>query len=122
VSLYCPVFYIDQCPRTEVGQLAESIVSRGGLIPDDIMLKIVTSELDSLNNKVSNFFYWFTLSLLIRVLALDSRWVPSNTWSGKDAQRPSQVCPNVLFVAPNLTLLQVAVDAAHSDCQLGCGR
>jgi adenylate kinase len=36
---------------TEVGQLAEGIVSRGGLIPDDIMLKVVTSKLDSLHNK-----------------------------------------------------------------------
>ena len=39
--------------RTEVGLLAEEIVASGGLLPDDIMLKVVTSKLDALHNKVS---------------------------------------------------------------------
>lgn len=40
--------------RTEVGQEAEDIVARGGLLPDEVMLKVVTSKLDALNlhNKV----------------------------------------------------------------------
>lgn len=38
--------------RTEVGQQAEGIVARGGLLPDEFMLKIVTTKLDSLQNKV----------------------------------------------------------------------
>ncbi|KAI0683691.1 ADK-domain-containing protein [Cytidiella melzeri] len=37
--------------RTEVGRMAETIVAAGELIPDDIMLKVVTSKLDSLHNK-----------------------------------------------------------------------
>ena len=39
--------------RTEVGLLAEEIVASGGLLPDDIMLKVITSRLDLLHNKVS---------------------------------------------------------------------
>lgn len=38
--------------RTEVGREAEETVARGGLLPDQIMLKVVTSNLDSLHNKV----------------------------------------------------------------------
>jgi len=37
--------------RTEVGRMAEEIVATGGFIPDDIMLKILTSRLDALHNK-----------------------------------------------------------------------
>ncbi|KAH8107045.1 adenylate kinase [Cristinia sonorae] len=37
--------------RTEVGRMAEEIVATGGLLPDDIMLKVVTSKLDMLHNK-----------------------------------------------------------------------
>ena len=38
--------------RTEVGLIAEEIVAAGGLLPDDIMLKVVTSKLDMLHNQV----------------------------------------------------------------------
>jgi adenylate kinase len=38
--------------RTDVGREAEEIVARGGLLPDEIVLKVVTNELDSLRNKV----------------------------------------------------------------------
>ena len=40
--------------RTEVGLIAEEIVAAGGLLPDDIMLKVVTSKLDMLHNKVKS--------------------------------------------------------------------
>lgn len=36
---------------TEVGRIAEEIVATGGLLPDDIMLKVVASKLDLLHNK-----------------------------------------------------------------------
>lgn len=36
---------------TQIGQQAEEIMARGGLVPDDLMLKIVTSKLDGLHNK-----------------------------------------------------------------------
>ncbi|KAG6866960.1 hypothetical protein C0991_003876 [Blastosporella zonata] len=36
---------------TEVGREAEETVARGGLIPDEIMLKVVTSKLNYLHNK-----------------------------------------------------------------------
>jgi hypothetical protein len=39
--------------RTDVGREAEEIVARGGLIPDAIMLKVVTDKLNGLRNKVS---------------------------------------------------------------------
>ena len=32
--------------------IAEEIVAAGGLLPDEIMLKVVTSKLDMLHNKV----------------------------------------------------------------------
>ena len=32
--------------------MAEKIVASGGLLPDEIMLKVVTSKLDLLHNKV----------------------------------------------------------------------
>lgn len=38
--------------RTDLGREAENIVARGDLIPDKIMLKIVTHELDGLRDKV----------------------------------------------------------------------
>ncbi|KAI0831339.1 ADK-domain-containing protein [Trametes gibbosa] len=37
--------------KTEVGLLAESIVASGGLLPDDVVLKVVTSKLDALQNR-----------------------------------------------------------------------
>jgi len=37
--------------RTEVGREAEEIVAQGGLIPDEMALKVVTSRLDKLHNK-----------------------------------------------------------------------
>lgn len=37
---------------TEVGRQAEEIVARGGLLPDLLMLKVVSSKLDLLHNKV----------------------------------------------------------------------
>ncbi|KAF5358381.1 hypothetical protein D9756_001521 [Leucocoprinus leucothites] len=37
--------------RTDIGREAEEIVARGGLMPDEIVLKVVTNELDSLRNK-----------------------------------------------------------------------
>ncbi|TDL24766.1 adenylate kinase [Rickenella mellea] len=37
--------------KTDVGRQADEIVAHGGLLPDDLMLKVVTSKLDHLNNK-----------------------------------------------------------------------
>ncbi|KAF9464751.1 adenylate kinase-domain-containing protein [Collybia nuda] len=36
---------------TEVGREADDIVARGGLLPDEVMLKVVTSKLDLVHNK-----------------------------------------------------------------------
>jgi adenylate kinase len=38
--------------RTEVGREAEDIVAQGGLLPDEMVLKVVTSKLDKLHDKV----------------------------------------------------------------------
>ncbi|KAF9454539.1 ADK-domain-containing protein [Macrolepiota fuliginosa MF-IS2] len=37
--------------RTDIGREAEGIVARGGLLPDEIVLKVVTGELDALKGK-----------------------------------------------------------------------
>ncbi|PFH54306.1 hypothetical protein AMATHDRAFT_72813 [Amanita thiersii Skay4041] len=37
--------------KTEVGREAEDIVAAGGLLPDEVMLRVVSSELESLHNK-----------------------------------------------------------------------
>ena len=37
--------------------MAEEIVASGGLVPDDIMLKVITSRLDLLHNKVSGHIH-----------------------------------------------------------------
>ncbi|KDR81658.1 hypothetical protein GALMADRAFT_239746 [Galerina marginata CBS 339.88] len=37
--------------RTEVGLQAEELMARGGLLPDEMVLKVVTSRLDALQNK-----------------------------------------------------------------------
>lgn len=37
--------------RTAVGRQAESIVAQGGLVPDEIMLQVVTIKLDGLRNR-----------------------------------------------------------------------
>ncbi|KAG1878031.1 adenylate kinase [Suillus subalutaceus] len=37
--------------RTEIGRQAEEIVAQGNLLPDDVMLKVVASKLESLNNR-----------------------------------------------------------------------
>jgi len=37
--------------KTDVGLVAEEIVAKGGLLPDELMLKIVSSKLDTLRNK-----------------------------------------------------------------------
>jgi nucleoside-triphosphate--adenylate kinase len=37
---------------TDIGRQAETIVARGALLPDQVMLRVVTTKLDSLHNKV----------------------------------------------------------------------
>jgi nucleoside-triphosphate--adenylate kinase len=37
--------------RTDIGRMAEEIVARGGLVPDELMLQVITSKLDLLHNK-----------------------------------------------------------------------
>ncbi|KAI0035104.1 adenylate kinase-domain-containing protein [Vararia minispora EC-137] len=37
--------------KTEVGVLAEEIVASGGLLPDEVMLRVVSSKLDGLRNR-----------------------------------------------------------------------
>ena len=36
--------------RTEIGRQVEDTVARGGLLSDELMLKVVTSKLDVVNN------------------------------------------------------------------------
>lgn len=61
--------------RTEIGKEAEATIAKGGLVPDEVVLKVVTSKLHALQNKVPCSSYVFQ-SLrhrpLLLVLALDS--------------------------------------------------
>ena len=38
--------------RTQVGRQAGEIVAQGGLVPDELMLTVVTGKLDALHDKV----------------------------------------------------------------------
>jgi len=75
--------------RTEVGLKAEEIVARGGLLPDEMVLKVVTSKLDALQHKVRFFFQshllcgfdtscsiGFSMAFLERLLKA-SFWMPT---------------------------------------------
>ena len=68
-------------------------MAAGGLLPDDIMLKIVTSKLDVLHNKVCCLspigFSEATVSH--ETLALDLGRLPPNSWSREAPRRPSFV-------------------------------
>jgi len=52
-----------------VGEQAEEIVAHGGLLPDELMLKVVSSKLDLVNNKVARLsspFLLYTHGVIIR--------------------------------------------------------
>jgi len=59
--------------RTDLGREAENIVARGDLIPDKIMLKVVTHELDGLRNKVG-------LEFTVVLGGLNDWFVHSQNW------------------------------------------
>jgi adenylate kinase family enzyme len=73
--------------RTEVGLKAEEIVARGGLLPDEMVLKVVTSKLDALQHRV-RFFNPISHASLTLIAALDSRWLSSNPCSRRASGRP----------------------------------
>lgn len=50
----CFVLILYIFSRTPIGLQAEEIVAHGGFLPDQVMLKVVTSKLDLLHNKVRN--------------------------------------------------------------------
>jgi hypothetical protein len=54
IAVLICIHRIDLMPifRTEVGRESEDIVAQGGLLPDNMVLKVVTSKLDKLHNKV----------------------------------------------------------------------
>ena len=60
--------------RTEVGQEAEAIIASGNLLPDDTVLKVVTSKLDALQNKVMSIFY-STMFYLPTILMYLQHWI-----------------------------------------------
>ena len=58
---------------TEVGRQAEAIVARGGLLPDQVMLEVVTSKLDLLHNKVRPA--WFSITNHVIDLSYEQHWI-----------------------------------------------
>lgn len=40
--------------KTEVGKEAEAVVASGGLVSDELMLRIIDTELDNLHGRVSH--------------------------------------------------------------------
>ncbi|KAF8798067.1 adenylate kinase [Phlegmacium glaucopus] len=61
--------------RTEVGQEAEAIVARGGLLPDNTVLKVVTSKLDALQNKACQFSFGLKQESLPIYLMYLQHWI-----------------------------------------------
>lgn len=58
-----------------MGRQAEDIVAQGGLLPDELMLKVVTTKLDQLHNKVCSVALYYivaSLILFIHCEALDT--------------------------------------------------
>jgi nucleoside-triphosphate--adenylate kinase len=53
---------------TEVGHQAKEIVARGGLLPDQVMLKVVTSKLDFLHNKVGPVDLYSNICMCLYVM------------------------------------------------------
>jgi len=77
--------------RTEVGREAEEIVGQGGLLPDDMVLKVVTSKLDRLHNKVRQTLGCHGPCNLSSFAALDIRRFPSYTWPRQTSRQPPKV-------------------------------
>jgi nucleoside-triphosphate--adenylate kinase len=57
---------------TGVGREAEEIVACGGLLPDEVMLKVLTSKLDTLHNKV---YFSHTCSRIVILIASLQHWI-----------------------------------------------
>lgn len=51
-TIVWPLAYHSSTYRTQVGRQAGEIVAQGGLVPDDLMLKVVTNKLDALHDRV----------------------------------------------------------------------
>lgn len=71
--------------RTQVGLLAEEIVASGGLLPDDVMLKVLTSKLDALHNKVCTHttIAQSALVMLIGITCSTGYWMASRVPSAR---------------------------------------
>lgn len=74
--------------RTDIGRQAEEIVAAGGLLPDEMMLDLITTRLQTLKENVGVFSsplcnVWFTCAFI----ELDPRWLPAHTATGKAAGR-----------------------------------
>lgn len=76
---------------TEVGQEAEAIIARGGLLPDDTVLKVVTSKLDTLQHKVISIFYSRFPHDPHLFAALDFGRFSSHYWPGRTLECSSKV-------------------------------
>lgn len=70
--------------------MAEEIVATGGFISDDIMLKVVTSRLDLVQNRVC-VSRATSKSRLTRAVALATRRFSTNTGPREDVGRSSAV-------------------------------
>ena len=72
--------------------MAEEIVATGGFIPDDIMLKVLSTKLDLLHNKVRARFGAEIWCIRSEYLALDLGWLSSHFGSRKASGRTHAVC------------------------------
>jgi adenylate kinase family enzyme len=57
-SLHTGSYSYDILLSTEVGRQAEEIVAQGAFVPDDIMLKVVSTKLDELRGRVRARQLW----------------------------------------------------------------
>ena len=70
--------------RTDIGRQAEGIVAAGGLLPDEMVLDLITTKLDTLKENASIFssslcHVWLTRGSI----ELDSRWLSTHAATGK---------------------------------------
>jgi hypothetical protein len=70
--------------RTDIGRQAEGIVAAGGLLPDEMMLDLITTKLDTLKETASIFTSSVCHAWLTRAsIELDSRRFSTHTATGK---------------------------------------
>lgn len=88
--------------RTDIGRQAEGIVATGGLLPDEMMLDLITTKLDTLKEKVSIFSSSLCHVQFTRAsIELDSGRFSTHTATGRAVGQSSRVSRAAFSTASN---------------------